>query len=160
MNLSIVSIKKSQLNASNASAQTKEASKKQVNNQKKDFTGVPEAEAQAEAIKKQKSTSSARTNRKVTDKSKSSKESKKSEVAKKSEKKEKEPTKKTTPKLQIVHYSEKSIALFGDTKPIKEELKKLGGRFNANLRPFDSESRVPGWIFPKKVEDELKKLIK
>lgn len=145
MNLSILNIKKAQLKS--ASTETMEAPvKKQVKNQKSDFTGVPEADADSKAIKSQKSSSTtkARIGRKV---------EQKKVVAPKAEpkvKKEKEPTKKTTPKFQIVHYSEKCIALFGDTKPIKEELKALGGRYNANLHPFGEESRVPGWVFPKK----------
>ena len=75
-------------------------------------------------------------------------------------KKEKEQVKLTLKKFSLIHYSEKSIALFGDTKPIKEELKALGGRFNNNLRPFGEESRVPGWVFPKKCEEAIKELIK
>jgi hypothetical protein len=35
--------------------------------------------------------------------------------------------------LEIVDYSEKAIAVFGDTKAIKEQLKGLGGRFNPSL---------------------------
>lgn len=173
MNLSILNIKKSQLkNAStnDASVATIEAPvKKQV-----DYTGVPEAEAQAEAIKEQKkaATSKARSERKASAKKTAKAEPKpikpKAEVTeavkpnpiKPSAKKEKEPTKKTTPKFTIVDYSEKCVALFGDTKPIKDELKKLGGRFNANLRPFDDDTRVPGWVFPKKCKDDLMKLIK
>lgn len=158
MNISIASIKKSQLNASkSASTATMEApAKKQVKNAKPDYSGVPEAEAEAKTIKAQKKTATtkARSERKV---------AQKQAVAPKAEpkaKKEKEPTKKTTPKFQIVHYSEKCIALFGDTKPIKEELKALGGRFNNNLRPFGEESRVPGWVFPKKCEEAIKELIK
>lgn len=35
--------------------------------------------------------------------------------------------------LEMVDYSEKAIAVFGDTKAIKEQLKELGGRFNPSL---------------------------
>lgn len=167
MNISIASIKKSQLNASkSASTATMEApAKKQVKNAKPDYSGVPEAEAEAKTIKAQKKTATtkARSERKVAQKQAVSPKAEPKEVIKpKAEpkaKKEKEPTKKTTPKFQIVHYSEKCIALFGDTKPIKEELKALGGRFNNNLRPFGEESRVPGWVFPKKCEEAIKELI-
>lgn len=170
MNLSILNIKKSQLkNAStnDASVETIEAPmKKQM-----DYTGVPEAEAQAEAIKAQKkaATSKARAERKASAKKTAKAEPKaikpKAEVTeavkpKAKEKKEKEPTKKTTPKYMVMDYSEKCVALFGDTKPIKDELKKMGGRFNANLRPFASEDRVPGWVFPKKCKEDLMKLVK
>lgn len=169
MKISIASIKKSQLNASkSASTATMEAPvKKQVKNAKPDYSGVPEAEAEAKAIKaakKSTATTKARSERKVAQKKAVAPNAEpKAAIKPKAEpkaKKEKEPTKKTTPKFQIVHYSEKCIALFGDTKPIKEELKALGGRFNNNLRPFGEESRVPGWVFPKKCEEAIKELIK
>ena len=167
MNISIASIKKSQLNASkSASTETMEAPvKKQVKNAKPDYSGVPEAEAKAiKAAKKSTATTKARSERKVAQKKAvAPAAAPKATIKPKAEakaKKEKEPTKKTTPKFQIVHYSEKCIALFGDTKPIKEELKALGGRFNNNLRPFGEESRVPGWVFPKKCEEAIKELIK
>jgi hypothetical protein len=60
--------------------------------------------------------------------------------------------------LSIVDYSEKAIAVFGDTKPIKEQLKELGGRFNPNLIHPSGEKKM-GWIFPKKKSDEVKKVI-
>lgn len=164
MNLSILSVKKTQLNASKgASIATKEAPvKKQVKNEKSDYSGVPEADEQVRSIKsqKQKNTTKIRTERKVVQKKNVASESEVKIVYRNREPKQKEPTKKTIPKFQIVHYSEKCIALFGDTKPIKEELKAMGGRFNANLRPFDDDNRVAGWIFPKKCEAKLLKLIK
>lgn len=45
-------------------------------------------------------------------------------------------------KIQIIQYSEKSIAVIGDTKPIKDKLKELGGSFNFRL------TCGAGWIFP------------
>jgi hypothetical protein len=53
-------------------------------------------------------------------------------------------------KFTIVDYSEKAIAVVGDTKSIKDELKKMGGRFNFRL------SCGAGWIFPKSKQDEIK----
>jgi|GEM_PF-1410167 hypothetical protein len=55
--------------------------------------------------------------------------------------------------LRIEDYSEKAIAVFGDTKPIKETLSKLGGRFNFRL------VGGPGWVFPKTKKDELIKTL-
>lgn len=48
--------------------------------------------------------------------------------------------------IQIIDYSEKAIAVIGDTKPIKDLLGRdgLGGKFNARL------SCGAGWIFSKK----------
>jgi hypothetical protein len=56
-----------------------------------------------------------------------------------------------------VDYSEKAIAVFGDTRPIKDELKALGGRFNPKLT-HDDEKKA-GWIFSKSKESELKNLL-
>lgn len=55
--------------------------------------------------------------------------------------------------VKIVDYSEKAIAVIGDTKPIKDVLKKLGGSFNARL------SCGTGWIFSKKKECEVREAL-
>jgi hypothetical protein len=54
--------------------------------------------------------------------------------------------------IQIIDYSERSIALIGDTRPIKDKLKEIGGKFNARL------SCGAGWIFPKTKLEEIQKL--
>ena len=59
--------------------------------------------------------------------------------------------------LEMVDYSEKAIAVFGDTKAIKEQLKELGGRFNPSLN-YNGEKRA-GWIFSKKRADEVRNLM-
>lgn len=59
--------------------------------------------------------------------------------------------------LEIVDYSEKAVAVFGDTKSIKEQLKELGGRFNPSLN-YNGDRRA-GWIFSKKQADKVKELI-
>ncbi len=59
--------------------------------------------------------------------------------------------------LEIVDYSEKAVAVFGDTKAIKEQLKELGGRFNPSLK-YNGEKRA-GWIFSKKQADKVHNLI-
>jgi len=46
-------------------------------------------------------------------------------------------------KIQIVDYSEKAFAVIGETKPIKDGLKNLGGKFNFRL------TCGAGWIFSK-----------
>lgn len=55
--------------------------------------------------------------------------------------------------FEIVDYSEKSFAVVGDTKSIKDDLKRLGGRFNFRL------SCGAGWIFPKTKMDDVKALL-
>lgn len=53
----------------------------------------------------------------------------------------------------LVEYSTKAVAVFGDTKSIKDELKAMGGRFNSRLT-FNGE-KLAGWIFPKSQEQRL-----
>ena len=57
----------------------------------------------------------------------------------------------------IVDYSLKALAVFGDTRPIKDELKALGGRFNPKLT--HEGIKKAGWIFPKSKEIELRNLL-
>lgn len=57
------------------------------------------------------------------------------------------------PQFQIIDYSEKAIAVVGDTRDIKDKLKALGGRFNPRL------SCGAGWIFSKKQRAEVEKLL-
>lgn len=57
----------------------------------------------------------------------------------------------------LVDYSEKAVALFGDTKPIKDALSDLGGRFNSRLT-YDGQKRA-GWIFQKAKEAQVRQLI-
>ena len=55
--------------------------------------------------------------------------------------------------VQIIDYSERAIAVIGNTKAIKETLKSLGGRFNNRL------SCGAGWIFPKSKEESVRKTL-
>ena len=55
--------------------------------------------------------------------------------------------------LQIIEYSEKAVAIVGDTRAIKDTLKTLGGRFNAHL------TCGAGWIFSKSKEATLKEAL-
>ena len=59
--------------------------------------------------------------------------------------------------LEIVEYSEKAIAVFGDTKPIKDVLKNLNGLFRANLT-YKGERRA-GWIYSKKQETKVREAL-
>lgn len=52
--------------------------------------------------------------------------------------------------LQIVDYSEKAVAIIGNTRDYATKLKELGGRFNGKLKCG------AGWIFSKKREPELR----
>lgn len=53
----------------------------------------------------------------------------------------------------LVEYSDKAVAVFGDTKSIKDELRAMGGRFNSRLT-YNGQ-RLAGWIFPKSKEERL-----
>ena len=55
--------------------------------------------------------------------------------------------------VQIIDYSEKAIAIVGETRAIKETLKTLGGRFNRHL------SCGAGWIFSKAKEATLREAL-
>jgi hypothetical protein len=59
--------------------------------------------------------------------------------------------------LSLHNYTEKSVAVFGDTKPFSDRLKELGGRYNPNLT-LNGE-KTPGWIFSNKKKEELQQLI-
>lgn len=56
--------------------------------------------------------------------------------------------------INIVEYTSKSIAIIGDTKPIKDKLKELGGKFNFRL------SCGAGWIFSKTKLTEVESYLK
>jgi len=55
--------------------------------------------------------------------------------------------------IEIIDYSDKAIVVVGDTKPIKEQLKSIGGRFNFRL------SCGAGWVFPKSKLSEVEAVI-
>lgn len=59
--------------------------------------------------------------------------------------------------VEIVDYSEKALAVFGETKEIKSQLKELGGRFNPSLK-HNGEKRA-GWIFSKKQAEAVRELV-
>lgn len=74
---------------------------------------------------------------------------------------EKEPIKRErTPKLnniRMVDYTERSIAVIGNTYEIKDKIMELGGKFNKFLN-IDN-NKVAGWIFPKTKEDAVANLL-
>lgn len=61
-----------------------------------------------------------------------------------------EKTEISVSNIEIVDYSDKSIAVIGETKAIKDKLKELGGRFNFRL------TCGAGWIFSKKQESAVR----
>lgn len=61
-------------------------------------------------------------------------------------------------KIDLVNYSEKSFALFGDTKEIKDYLKNLGGKFNPYLN-FEGGKKA-GWIFSNNAKSKVELFLK
>lgn len=61
--------------------------------------------------------------------------------------------------LEIIDYSEKAIALAGDTQPIKAQLHKINGRYNAHLTHPKTKDKFKGWVFSKKQKEALNSLI-
>lgn len=55
--------------------------------------------------------------------------------------------------IQVIKYSEKSIAVIGNTISIKDELKNIGGKWNSKL------SCGKGWIFPLTKLEDLKQVL-
>jgi len=56
--------------------------------------------------------------------------------------------------ITIKDYTDNSFIVEGDTRKYKEDLKKLGGKYNSFLK------NGPGWIFPKTNENNVKSFIK
>ena len=55
----------------------------------------------------------------------------------------------------VIDYSAKSVAVFGDTKPIKETLKARGGRFNKALWDSTTGQLSAGWVLATKEKEAL-----
>ena len=61
--------------------------------------------------------------------------------------------------IQLLDYTEKSIAVFGPTTPFKEYLANLGGKFNPGLTHPLTKAREAGWIFTKTKRDVVQTFI-
>ena len=55
--------------------------------------------------------------------------------------------------VEVVGYSEKALAVFGDTRALADELKAIGAKFNRALL-YNGERRA-GWIISRRKADEL-----
>ncbi|MBO6271826.1 hypothetical protein J6O48_03490 [bacterium] len=55
--------------------------------------------------------------------------------------------------IEIVDYSEKALALFGDTYQIKDKLKELGAYYNKHLKY--KTGLKPGWVISKKKKEQV-----
>lgn len=65
--------------------------------------------------------------------------------------------------VQALKYTERSIAIFGETKPFKSHIIALGGKFNPSLKDKrqgdDATETTAGWIFPLTKKDKIDELI-
>ena len=61
-------------------------------------------------------------------------------------------------KIFMIAYSDKAVAVFGDTKRIKDQLYEAKGRFNRFLKLHGKPA--PGWIFSKTREENVRKIVK
>lgn len=59
--------------------------------------------------------------------------------------------------ILVENYSERSFAIFGDTKPMKDKLDQLGGKFNRWLKKEGQST--PGYIFSVTRLDTVKKAL-
>ena len=55
--------------------------------------------------------------------------------------------------MELKDYTEKSFGIYGNTKPYKDDLKKMGGKFNPRLQ------NGPGWIFANHLRSNIEKYI-
>ena len=49
--------------------------------------------------------------------------------------------------VRIIPYTEKSFVVVGDTKPHKDSIKNLGGKWNSSLTNKETGEKFMGWIF-------------
>jgi len=49
--------------------------------------------------------------------------------------------------LLIQEYSDKTFVVRGDTKPFKDILKNMGGKWNSRLSEKDSDDKFGAWLF-------------
>ena len=63
-----------------------------------------------------------------------------------------------TKTVRIINYSDKAIAVFGETKPFKEQFKQMWGRYNKFLTNENGE-KENGWVFSKKRREQVEQTI-
>lgn len=70
-----------------------------------------------------------------------------------------EPVDPSNLNIEVVDYSDPSYAIFGDTKPLKDRIKEIGGRFNKFLKR--GSETCAGWVISKKGRspEEIRNLI-
>lgn len=59
--------------------------------------------------------------------------------------------------VELIEYSERSVAVFGQTQPYKSHFMDIGGKFNPALTK--QGQKQPGWIFSKKQQAAVTDLV-
>jgi hypothetical protein len=59
--------------------------------------------------------------------------------------------------VTLIDYSERGIAVIGNTKPYTKDLKTAGGTFNNYVKVGDKS--MPGWFFSKTKLKDIQKLV-
>ena len=62
--------------------------------------------------------------------------------------------------VYIEHYSEKSFVIRGDTRPYRESLRALGGKWANRLTDKETNEKFGAWLFWSKKHPELVRWIK
>jgi hypothetical protein len=63
-------------------------------------------------------------------------------------------------RIEILDYTEYSIAVFGWTRFYSKELKEAGGTYNKYLKHPVYGKVMPGWIFRKKQREQIRQILK
>lgn len=61
------------------------------------------------------------------------------------------------PGIEVIDYSERAYAIFGNTFQIKDELKDIGASYNPRLNY--KGGKKPGWIIGKRKKDKLEQIL-
>jgi len=64
-----------------------------------------------------------------------------------------------TQEILVLKYSEKAHIIIGDTRAIKDEINRMGGRWNNYLTHPITKKKVKAWIISSKKYDRLVKFI-
>jgi hypothetical protein len=62
-------------------------------------------------------------------------------------------------KIEIIDYTDKSFAIFGNTIALKEQMKSFNGKYNANLKHPNTGIKEVGWIFPKNKKKQVEDFV-
>lgn len=62
--------------------------------------------------------------------------------------------------MEIIEYSDRSIAVVGDTKSVKDQLKELGGKYIPQLKDkTNPDIRFAGWVFSNNKREQVEEFI-